>query len=77
MTAYNVEIRVKRLVPRAELHPDDRRSGPIGEYYWPVEADNPEAACEAGLDWFHNHHAIAVLDDHEISTVAWVDRRAS
>ena len=72
MSTYNVEIRVKRLVPRAQLDPDDRRSGPVGEYWWTVEARDPEAAEEAALDWFHDHHAIAVLDDHEITTTPWL-----
>jgi hypothetical protein len=66
MAYYDVRITAERNLPCDQLDPEDRASGPVGEYWIEIEAGDDYAAEDLGLEWFHDVHPINVPEDFRI-----------
>jgi hypothetical protein len=70
MAFFEVCVTADCIVRRDQMDPDDRKAGPVGEYYVELEASDGNTAEELGLDWFHDHHAVTVPEHYRITAHA-------
>lgn len=71
MSFFEARIDVERLIPREEMDPEDCESGPMGEYWIEIEANDPGTAEELALDWFYDGHPINFPEHFGISVSVW------